>query len=66
MIESIFLNEFRIAATFVQSFKDLQEKFYCLKKVHPGQFSKIHFVIHFHPSRDQPFSLPNGSISFLE
>ena len=30
--------------------KDFRAKFDYLKKVHPGQFSKIHFVIHFHPS----------------
>ena len=50
MKQSNLLKEFRIATTFTQNFKDLQAKFDYLKKVHPGQFSKIHFVIHFHPS----------------
>ena len=43
MKESNFLKECRIATTFVQNFKDFQAKNDYLKKVHPGQFSKIHF-----------------------
>ena len=59
MAESNFLKEVRTATTNVQNFKDFQAKFDYLKKVHQlaeactsaaGQFSKIHFVIHFHPS----------------
>ena len=50
MKESNFLKKFLIATTFVQNFKDFQAQFDYLKKVHPGRFSKIHLVIHFHPS----------------
>ena len=50
MIGSNFLKEFRIPTTFVQNLKDFQSKFDYVKKVHPGQFLKIYFVIHFHPS----------------
>ena len=50
MIESNFLEEFRIVTTFVQYLEDFRAKFEYLKKVHPEQFSKIHFVIYFHPS----------------
>ena len=49
MIESNFLKKFRIATTFLQNLKDFQAKLEYLKKVHPEQFSKIQFVIHFHP-----------------
>ena len=62
MKESNFLKEFRIATAFLQSFQDFQAKLECLKKVHPEQFSKRHFVIHLHPS--QPFFLM-GSYHFL-
>ena len=44
MGESKFLKQFRIVTTFVQKLKDSQAKIAYLKKVHPGQFSKIHFV----------------------
>ena len=50
MIESVSLKDFRIARTFLQTFIDLQAKLEYLKNVHPEQFSKIHFVIYFHPS----------------
>ena len=50
MEENNFLKKFVISTTFVQNFKDFQAKFDYLKNVPPGQFSKIHFVIHFHPS----------------
>ena len=50
MIESNFLKEFRIATTVLQNFEDFQAKLEYLKKVHPEQISKVHFVIHFHPS----------------
>ena len=50
MIESNFLKEFRIATTFVQNLQVFQAKPETLKKVHPEQFSKIHFVMHFHVS----------------
>ena len=50
MIESNFLKEFRIARTSLQNVKDSRIKLeYLKKKIHPEQFSKIHFVFHFHP-----------------
>ena len=52
MKESNFPKKFRITTAFVQNFKDFQAKFDFLRKVHPGQFSNIHFVFHFHPSHD--------------
>ena len=41
MIDSNFLKIFRIATIFLQNF---HAKLEYLKKAHPEQFSKIHFV----------------------
>ena len=50
MTESNFMKGFHIVTTFAQNFKDFQAELEYLKNVHPEQFSKIHFVIHYHSS----------------
>ena len=42
MLESNFMKKFSNVTTFCGEFE-------YLKNVHPNGFSKIHFVIHFHP-----------------
>ena len=50
MIERNLLNEFPIATTFLQNFKEFWAKLNeYLKTFHGAMFSKIHTVIHFQP-----------------
>ena len=50
MIESNFMKKFSTVTTILENFNAFLAKFEYLKKVHPNGFSKIHFVIDFHPS----------------
>ena len=51
MLESNFMKKFNNVTTILQNFNDFRAaKFEYLKNVYPNGFSKIHFVIHFHPS----------------
>ena len=50
MIESNFLKKFHIAITFLQNFEDFSAKLEYLKNWQDVTFSKIHTLIHFHPS----------------
>ena len=50
MLESNFMKKFSNVTAILLTFNDFRAKFEYLKKVHPNRFSKIHFVIHFHPS----------------
>ena len=66
MIESNFLKEFCIATIFLQNFKDFRAELEYFKNVQAVMFSKIHIVIHLHPSHHKPPSLPDGFLSFVK
>ena len=62
-MKSNFWKGFCIAMSIFAKFQRFLAKLGYVKKVHPEQFSKIHFVTYFHPNHDKPSSLPRAIVT---